>query len=394
MRILMIAPEPFFTPRGTPISILFRLQALSRLGIEVDLLTYHLGEDVHFPGVRIFRIPAIPLVRKVKVGPSYVKPLLDFLIWLKAVAMLSSGRYDVIHAHEEAAYFSMPLSHLFGTKLIYDMHSSLPQQLSNYGFADYRPLVRLASRLEKAVIRRAGAVITICPDLERHVEGFHAGRKGFLIENFVVSESSESIALQAAELRERYRLNGKLVIAYTGTFERNQGLDLLVAGAQGVVAEFPQAVYLLVGGRPDQLEALRSLAIRHGVEQHFLFLGPQSFEDVPVFLEAADLLVSPRSHGTNTPLKIYSYLASGKPIVATDMETHRQVLDDRNAMLVEPTAQGLARGIGALLADASLRQTIGQRGRQLAKEQFSYQSYLDKVRQVLDHISPNGVTRA
>jgi glycosyltransferase involved in cell wall biosynthesis len=153
------------------------------------------------------------------------------------------------------------------------------------------------------------------------------------------------------------------------------------------VAEFPQAVYLLVGGRPDQLESLQTLAIQQGVERHFLFPGPQLFGDVPVFLEVADLLVSPRSHGTNTPLKIYSYLASGKPIVATDMETHRQVLDDHTAILAPPTAEGLAQGIRALLADASLRERIGQRGRQLAEEKFSYRSYLARIREVLDHLS-------
>lgn len=62
MRVLMIAPEPFFQPRGAPISVFFRLQALSRLQLEVDLLTYHLGEDVHMEGVRIwFRANFYPM---------------------------------------------------------------------------------------------------------------------------------------------------------------------------------------------------------------------------------------------------------------------------------------------------------------------------------------------
>ena len=63
-------------------------------------------------------------------------------------------------------------------------------------------------------------------------------------------------------------------------------------------------------------------------------------EEIPAFLDAADVLVSPRSLGTNTPLKIYQYLRSGRPIVATRLLTHTQVLDDEVAILTEPTAAG------------------------------------------------------
>jgi len=176
------------------------------------------------------------------------------------------------------------------------------------------------------------------------------------------------------------------VVVYTGTFEHNQGLDLLIQGATEVVTEFPLVVYVLVGGRPDQLEALRSLAAQQGVDRHFLFPGTQPLEEVPVFLEVADVLVSPRSQGTNTPLKIYSYLASGKPIVATDLETHRQVLDDQSAALVPPSAAGLAQGIRALLRDESLRESLGQRARQLVEEKYSYRSYLAKTQEVYNYL--------
>lgn len=386
MRILMIAPEPFFQARGTPISVLHRLRALSRLKLEVDLLTYHLGEDVHIEGVRVFRIPRIPLVRRVKVGPSYIKPFLDMLLWLKAFVMLSTGRYDIIHAHEEAAYFSIPLAAMFGVKLLYDMHSSLPQQLANYQFANYGAVVKLFSRLEKRVVCRADSVITICPDLERHVGRLNGRGKQFLIENYAVEEPPESRELMAAELRKNLHLEEKLVVAYTGTLERNQGLDLLIRGATEVLAEFPEAVFLLVGGRPDQLETLQVLAAQQGVDGHFLFLGSRPLGEIPVFLYIADVLVSPRCEGTNTPLKIYSYLASGKPIVATDLQTHRQVLDDHTAALVPPTATGLAQGIRALLRDSSLRERLGRRGQQLVEERYSYRSYLAKTREVFDYL--------
>ena len=67
-----------------------------------------------------------------------------------------------------------------------------------------------------------------------------------------------------------------------------------------------------------------------------IFTGQQPAREIPGFVEAADMLVSPRIRGTNTPLKIYSYLRSGRPIVATNLLTHTQVLSPEMARLVAP----------------------------------------------------------
>ena len=168
--------------------------------------------------------------------------------------------------------------------------------------------------------------------------------------------------------------------------EKNQGLELLIQEASQVVTEIPRAAYLFVGGRPDQIERLRSLTQQHGVAESFIFPGIQPLEEIPIYLAAADVLVSPRSEGTNTPLKIYSYLAAGKAILATDMETHRQVLDQETALLVPPTAQGLAGGIRDLLTDRSRRDGLARGARQRVEEKYSYRSYLDKTRGVYEYL--------
>jgi hypothetical protein len=134
MNILMIAPEPFFESRGTPISVYQRLCALSTLGHKVDLLTYHIGLDLDIPDVRIFRVPSIPFIREIKIGPSWPKLFLDIILFFKAIIMLSKSEYDVIHSHEEAAFFSAVLARVFRVRHLYDMHSSLPRQLVSYGF--------------------------------------------------------------------------------------------------------------------------------------------------------------------------------------------------------------------------------------------------------------------
>jgi hypothetical protein len=185
MKILMLAPEPFFTPRGTPFSIRARIQALSALGHSVDLITYHLGSDLSLPGLRIYRTPRIPWMRHVAIGPSIAKIVLDVLLFGLALAKVIGGRYDVIHTHEEAGLMGAVLAPLAGACHLYDMHSSLPQQFQNFKAFNYRPVVKLFEVLEYIMIRRAHAVIAVCPELLNHVEVVDRERPCFLIENTV-----------------------------------------------------------------------------------------------------------------------------------------------------------------------------------------------------------------
>jgi glycosyltransferase involved in cell wall biosynthesis len=96
-------------------------------------------------------------------------------------------------------------------------------------------------------------------------------------------------------------------------------------------------------------------------------------------VEAADLLVSPRIRGTNTPLKIYSYLRSGKPIVATNLLTHTQVLTPEIAVLVDPAAGPFAAAILELLENPERRAQLSSAARAVAAEKYSREVYLRRT---------------
>jgi glycosyltransferase involved in cell wall biosynthesis len=185
MKILMIAPEPFFTPRGTPFSIRGRIQALSALGHSVDLVTYHIGSDISIPGLRIYRSPRIPWIQRIAIGPSIAKIFLDALLFGLAMAKVLGQQYDVIHTHEEAGLMGVVLAPVAGAYHVYDMHSSLPQQFQNFKAFNFRPVVKLFEAVESITIRRADAVIAVCPELRAHVATIDQERPCFLIENTV-----------------------------------------------------------------------------------------------------------------------------------------------------------------------------------------------------------------
>ncbi|MGH9371671.1 MAG: glycosyltransferase, partial [Vicinamibacterales bacterium] len=175
MKILMIAPEPFFEPRGTPFSEFHRIRALTQLGHTIDLVTYPFGQDVNIPGVRVFRSLRPPFLSRVAIGPSFAKVPLDLLLTLTAVRRTLSGRYDAVHSHEEGSFIGVLLAAALGIPHLYDMHSSLPQQLTNFAFSRSRLLARLFAWAERFVLRRSRVVIVICPHLEETVRAIEPG---------------------------------------------------------------------------------------------------------------------------------------------------------------------------------------------------------------------------
>lgn len=383
MHILMIAPEPFFEPRGTPFSEFHRIRALISLGHTVDLVTYPFGADVDLPGLTIIRSLKPPFVSRVRIGPSWAKVPLDALLALTALRVALTRRFDVVHSHEEGGAIGVVLAWLWRKPHLYDMHSSLPQQISNFGYGRHRWLASLFGWIERVMIRRSQAVIVICQDLDDTVKALGIPVPTVLIENAAGSGAAPS-AGTGLRVRESLGLTADTpVVLYTGTFEAYQGLGLLYQAMARVVEIKPEARLVMVGGAPDQVEAARAEAGRAGVGTQVIFTGQRPAEEVPAYLDAASVLVSPRSSGTNTPLKIYQYLRAGRPIVATRLRTHTQVLDDSVALLVEPTADGLAGGILRGL-DAPESAELATRARTLAETKYSDEAFIDKTRRVYE----------
>jgi glycosyltransferase involved in cell wall biosynthesis len=380
MKILMLAPEPFFEPRGTPISVYFRIMALGELGHVVTLVTYPLGKEANLRNLRIIRPPNLSFIRKVKIGPSLAKIPLDFLLLLRAAFELAKTHYDIIFSHEEAAFFGVVLAKLWGRPHIYDMHSSLPQQLENFEFTRSSFLISLFRRMENFALKNSQAVIVICQDLMKKVTKLGCERKAFLVENFLDFPGEEFSAEDIAKKKKELAPRGEKIVLYAGNFESYQGIPFLLEAAQKVREN---VIFLLVGGSEAALEEMREMARKLGLAERVTFVNRVPPSHIPLYVSLADILVSPRLAGTNTPLKIYSFLKSGKPLVATNLLTHTQVLSRGNAILVEPDAQSLAEGISFALRSEEAR-VRARAAAEWARKEYTLPRYLEKIGQVLD----------
>ncbi|MFQ5889861.1 MAG: glycosyltransferase family 4 protein [Gemmatimonadota bacterium] len=390
MKALAVVPQPFFTPRGTPISVYYRTLVMAELGVEIDLLTYGEGCEVEIPGVRIIRIPRFRFLGSVRPGPSALKLFLDLVLVLRALPLLAGRRYDFVHAHEEAVFFFRALKPLFRFKLVYDMHSCLPQQLVNFEFTSSRLLVGLFRWLERVSLEGSDAVITVCPELARSAaERLQEPGRHFLIENTLFGEirfpdhGSRIAGTEVSGVPD----NQRPIVAYAGTFQPYQGIDLLIPAFARVRERRPDAFLLMVGGRPAQVERYRRMAIELGMDGHCLFTGMLDPTTARRYLRRATVVVSPRDRGTNTPMKIYEHLANGIPLVATRVVAHTQVLDDDICFLVDADPDSLARGVLEALDDEARRREVVARARARYSSEYSRERYVEKMRHVLEVLS-------
>jgi glycosyltransferase involved in cell wall biosynthesis len=394
MKALVIAPQPFFTPRGTPFSVYYRTMVTAEQGVKIDLLTYGEGQDVNIPGVRIIRGPRFAFLGHVKTGPSILKLFLDIFILFKTIGLLITNRYDFVHAHEEAVFFCRYLQPVFRFKLVYDMHSSLPQQLTNFNFTSSNLLIHLFKKLEDSCLHKADAVITICPALAEYVDGLIADKeKHQLIENSIFDPVVLADQEGAPENEEPISNNielpeaGSFLIVYAGTLEHYQGIDIMLEGFAAAQKKNNKLRMIIAGGSVEQVEHYRTMADNLGIEEICRFIGRVPQRQAKWLMDKATVLASPRTEGDNTPLKVYELLSSGKPIFATNIYSHTQVLSDDVAFLVDPTAEGMAKGmLESTKGDAEVERRV-KNAQKLYDDKYSRKVYISKIRKLLDRLA-------
>ncbi len=231
------------------------------------------------------------------------------------------------------------------------MHSSLPLQITDWKFSRSPRVINLFRWVERVSVRGACAVVAISPAVERAAKAVAENVRSVVIVNhFEMGETGA--AEQGALIRQRHNIPPEnKVVLYAGSFVELQALDLLIDAVPRVVAAVPNVTFLLVGGSPPEMEPLRQQAERLGVSSHVILEEGRPQHEMPLYLAAADVAVSPRVQGINPPGKLFSYLASGRPVVATNTLVHNQLLDENCAILTPPNAEGIADGLITAFTD-------------------------------------------
>lgn len=351
MKIAYVADIRLPTEKAHGLQIMETCSALAAAGNEVELFVSSYGSSAEDPifdhyGIRkSFKISAIPGVGLLRLGQA------GFLIRSRVFAVragkifrirkrIDGGRpaFDAVYTRDEAVV--RHVSRL-GYKVFYEMH-------------DVRK-----GRRQLIAIRRAAGVVVITKSLARLCEAAGKDRKKILVapdgadlDMFNVPESKE-------ECRRRVGLPpDKKLALYSGHLYSWKGADVLAAAA----AYFDKdTVAVFVGGTDADISAFKSRyatdatgAANGGIS----VVGRQPHSSVPYYLKAADALILPNSAKEDisrlftSPLKLFEYMASGVPIVASDLPSLREIIDERSAFFARPDdPKSLAEAVKAALND-------------------------------------------
>jgi len=380
MKILLIAPQPFFINRGTPLAVRNLCRVLGGNGHKIDLLTSHLGEDIPLPNTTIIRTLRLPF-DSIRAGFSWKKPILDLALGLKMLRLLGSNDYDIIHCVEESAYIAWLLQGLIRRPYICDVDSSIPRQLREKGGIG-SILAPVAAFFEKRALRNSICAITVCRALSDVVVQSAPETRVFQLEDPPIIDEKLYRAAEIWALRESLDAGDKQIVLYMGNLESYQGVELLMRAFAIAGGDGNRRMLLIIGGSGEDIESKRRLAEQLSIADRVHFTGMLPPEQTTIYLQAADVLVSPRIKGENTPMKIYTYMASGTAILATDLFTHTQVLDRDSALLAPPDEKAMAKGLEKLLGDDRLRERLAAAALAAVNEKYSFRAYTERLNRI------------
>lgn len=385
MKILVLAPIPFYQERGTPIAVDLLLRSLSQAGHEVDAIVYGEGEDRQYPGVTIHRIRSFFCKGGIRPGFSLKKIYCDIYLAIKFIRLFFSRRYDVVHAVEESVFIAMTFCPLFRIPYIYDMDSSMVTQILDK-FKWMKPLEKPLRFIESLPVRGSKIVVPCCDALGYDIQKYRKGEGkpvivlkdiSLLDKNRITPTSGINVKQFVTEQLNPPDPEQTKIVMYIGNLESYQGVDLMLEGfARSLEQEqMEHLVLVIVGGEEVHIDLYRKQAEKMGIAHAVCFMGRQPVADLYALMMQADALISPRIQGVNTPMKVYSYLDSGVPVVATRLPTHTQVMNDSVSCLVEPDAVNLAQGIRMVLTEEHQARQWADNAVKLIESEHSYAAF-------------------
>lgn len=368
--------------------MLLVLRALSdRDDMEVDAIVYKEGEDVLLPHVTLYRVPVPGNTQGTRPGFSVKKLWIDFFMLIFTWKMVSRNRYDIIHAGEETVFIAMLMKAFYKIPYVYDIDSSNAQQL----IEKCRWLQFMApvfNFFEGMAIRGALVNAPVCNALAELCEK-NGSNKTLTLHD--ISQLDNPDLPKTGLLNKEIGTSG-LILLYCGNLETYQGVDLLIESFPYVTANNDDVQLVIIGGIPDDIAYYTKKASTLGIADRVHFLGPRPFSDLDKYLAEADILAAPRTKGVNTPMKIFPYMHSGKPVILTNLYTHTQIVTSEEAYLADAEPELFGKGILELAENRELREKLGRNGKAFVEKNHVYTAHKRRVDELYDWIK-NQITK-
>ncbi|QQR78057.1 MAG: glycosyltransferase family 4 protein [Candidatus Moraniibacteriota bacterium] len=388
-KVLMIAPTPFFSDRGTHIRILEEALALIRRGFAVTIATYHIGQDLPEPlaaQVEVRRIRRLLFwYQKLEAGPDWQKLVLDLMLIRKVFFLARTTRPDILHGHlHEGVLIGWIVQKVLfwrGMKLVGDFHGSLTKEMVSHAYLRAGLLRRLFEWVERVVDDLGDQAVTSSWRNTREIAALRKKSTPITVPDGVGTDDEASIEFPRAALRHKYGISeDALVVTYTGALVANKGIRHFVNAIPAILAGDPRA-HVVVAGFPWN-EVAPYFEGKHWMDR-VTPITPLPYFSLREILAMSDVGIDPKEEGVGQASgKMLQYMGAGLPVACFDTENNREYLADGGEYARDLSGSGLAAAVLRLLRDPELRRRKGVANQARAKEKFSW----DRAGEILEGV--------
>ncbi len=392
MKILYITLENLSLHKGSVVHIIEIVNGLREAGHQVGLVASSLNKDekaVLFYNLNIIPSYILQLL-KLRKQPYIASLVLLFLYLLRILP-----QYDIIYARDYHTVIAALFPRLlFRKKLVYEINgiANEEQKLKSHSFLN-RMLVFLIQQAERIATHHSDRIISVTPQIE-----------SYLMANFSYSHDKVEIIGNGVDIKKFYPIHNEalieqwkeklgirkeeIVITFVGNLARWQGVNILIESAIRLLSRGEKLKLLLVGDGPMRKELVRRV-LESGFDKSVIFTGMISYRDIPFLINLADICAAPfilrRNQITGvSPIKVFEYMACGKPVVASKIEGLEFIEKEGTGRLTEPEdIKSLEETLYNLIKEPKERLMMGGKGFQIARERFSWESRVTQIEKFL-----------
>ena len=385
MKILMIAPTPFFADRGCHVRIYEEIKALQDLGHEIVLCTYGIGRDV--PNVNIVRTYNPFWYKKLSAGPSYTKILLLFALLFTTIKTAWSFRPDLFHCflHEGALIGRLCRLIFWRMPMVFDCQGSLTSELLQHGFFPKLSLRHKFFRFIEGIIVHWFPVVVSSGNLVNELTEMGVAKNRIVF----VGDGVDTDVFNGGEFdfelaNELGIVPDKPRVLYVGLLEKYQGTDVMLEAFSHVVEKHPDTQFIIIGYPNEDEYVTRAREL--GIGSNCKFLGRIDYNQLPRYLTLAKIAVAPKISKTEGDGKLYNYMAASMAIVAFDREVSRQILADTAMFATFNDARSLAEKLSQLITCKEDCEKLGQAARERAIKELSWQAVSNRIEDLYERL--------
>jgi glycosyltransferase involved in cell wall biosynthesis len=250
------------------------------------------------------------------------------------------------------------------------------------GFERVRPqcFVWLLKKFEQYVFSNASAIVTVSEFLKHQVEIRGGNPEDIIVIPNGIDTELFSKQIDSSDTRNKLKTGDKTIIGFIGYLVHWHRLDVLIDVFARIHAKYPNTLLLLVGDGVLRND-LENLAKEKGIEDALIVTGRVDHSEIPKYIDILDIAMIPNSNMYRSPIKMFEYMAMGKPIIAPDQQPILAVIQDNVTGLIfkNGDADDLLAKIEAALNSKEKCRDIGAKAKRLVEEKYTWDLHAETI---------------